>query len=82
MVRAGKQRLYIRPDYRRRSVPSENELAARQRFAEIAARIRALSEQQLQEYEQDWRNARFKFNGKKYATLRGYIMARLFKEGA
>ena len=66
--------------YKRKAAYSENEIATRARFAQIAAKIKALSEEQKMQYQKEWVAADFKFNGKKYCILRGYIMARLYDE--
>ena len=66
--------------YTRSTKPSENELAARSRFSQISLRISNLTEEQRTRYAQEWQISKYKFNGKSYATLRGYIMARLYAE--
>ena len=76
----GKQRIYLR-DYKPRATqPSEAELAARQRFSECAVICKNLTEDERMAYHREWIAANYRFNGKKYATLRGYIIARLFAE--
>lgn len=66
--------------YTRKAATTEKERASRARFAAIADAIKNLSEEQLKFYQKQWRKNKFMFNGKKYATLRGYIMARLYAE--
>jgi len=66
--------------YKRKSPVSENERKARARFATIAEQIKNLSPEQKKDYQQQWRKNKYMFNGKKYATLRGYVMARLYAE--
>lgn len=75
---------YILPrkGYRRSTKPSGNELAARSRFAQISLKLSNLTEEQRTRYAQEWQISDYKFNGKLYATLRGYIMARLYAEQA
>lgn len=80
-------RVYILPrkengkfGYTRKAAYSENELASKARFAQIAAKIKALSDEQKMQYQKEWVAANYKFNGKKYCILRGYIMARLYDE--
>ena len=77
-------RAYIMPKkgYRRSTKPSENELAARLRFSQISQKLNNLTEEQRTRYAQEWQISKYKFNGKSYATLRGYIMARLYAEQA
>lgn len=78
--KSGKQRMYLRDYKPRTSKVSENERKARARFATIAEQIKNLSDEQKKDYQQQWRKNKYMFNGKKYATLRGYIMARLYAE--
>ena len=80
-------RVYILPrkengkyGYKRKAAYSENEIATRARFAQIAGMIKALSEEQKAQYQKEWKAANYKFNGKKYNTLRGYVIARLYAE--
>ena len=80
-------RVYILPrkengkfGYTRKAAYSENEIASKVRFAQIAGMIKALSEEQKAQYQKEWEAANYKFNGKKYCILRGYIMARLCDE--
>ena len=42
--------------------------------------IQALTEEQRTAYAREWKAAHYKFNGKKYNTLRGYIMARIYDD--
>ena len=78
--KSGKQRMYIR-DYKPRNAKiSKNELAARARFATIAEQIKKLSPEERLRFQEQWAAAKYMFNGKKYATLRGYVMARLYAE--
>ena len=78
--KSGKQRMYLRDYKPRTSKISKNELAARSRFAMISEQIKNLSDEQKKDYQQQWRKNKYMFNGKKYATLRGYVMARLYAE--
>ena len=80
MVRNGKQRVYIRQDRVRTTPPSDNEIQSRARFSRINQTYAALTDEQKQKYAKEWKRANFKFNGKKYNTLRGYIVARLYAE--
>ena len=80
-------RMYLLPrkgngkyGYTRKSKASENEQAARSRFTAVSEKIKNLSEEERMNYHKQWVAAKYKFNGKKYATLRGYIMARMYAE--
>jgi hypothetical protein len=80
-------RMYLLPKkgigkygYTRKAKVTEKEQASRSRFALIAERIKNLSDEERMNYHEQWRAAKYMFNGKKYATLRGYIMARLYAE--
>ena len=66
--------------YERTVPPSQNELAARQRFTHFAIMYKNLTEQQKLAYAHDWKKANGLLDGKKYVTLRGYIIARLYQE--
>ena len=75
---------YIRPaDAYKRSTPlSDNERRARADFQTIALKTNGIlaDEKERMAFHEEWKKAKGKFNGKKYATLRGYIMAVLFDE--
>ena len=66
--------------YERKAKVTAGELAARQKFQTATMAIRALTEEQRTAYAREWKKAGYKFNGKKYATLRGYIMARIYDD--
>ena len=73
--KSGKQRMYFR-DYKPRTTKvSEKEQKQRDLFAGAASFYRDLSEEQLKFYQQQWKKNKYCLNGKKYATLRGYIVA-------
>ena len=73
--KSGKQRMYLR-DYKTRTTPvSDKELKARGKFAEAAQFYSNLTEEQKEAYSQQWRKNKYRLNGKKYGTLRGYIVA-------
>ena len=80
-------RMYLLPrkrngeyGYTRKSRVSEKEQAARSQFALISEKIKNLSEEKWMIYRDEYVADKYKFNGKKYATLRGYIVARLYAE--
>jgi len=82
MMRGGKQRVYIRRDRERSTPVSDKELRARARFAEFSQMYTNMSDEQKSKYKKEWKRAQYKFNGKKYNTLRGYIMARFYAENS
>ncbi len=66
--------------YTRKSKPSPNEIAARERFAKASDAYKAMTYEQIVQYHKEWKDAQFKLDGKKYNTLRGYIIARLYAD--
>ncbi len=74
----GKQRIYLREYKGRSTMPSPKELAIRERFAQAAAFYSALTDADKERYYRLWRKDNLKYNGKKYATLRGYVVARFY----
>lgn len=77
---SGKQRIYIQQRPVRTKPAGEKELKARTLFAEIIGRVKDLPDEQKELYAKEMKSSKGKFNGKKYATLRGYIVARLYAE--
>ena len=73
---------YILPEqaFQRRTPVSEHEKQIRLRFKEAGERAALLSEEQKKQYTEEWIRSKFMFNGKKYCTIRGYIMARVYAE--
>lgn len=77
--KSGKQRLYIR-DYQPRSTKvTENEIRQRNIFADAASFYKNLSDEQKKDFEKQWKKNNYCLNGKKYVTLRGYIVASFIK---
>jgi hypothetical protein len=66
--------------YERSTPLSAKEIASRNRFRAISDIINHLTDEQKTTYQREWKKAGYKFNGKKYATPRGYIMARLYDD--
>ena len=66
--------------YERKAAVTAGELAARQKFQTATMALQALTVEQRLAYAREWKAARYKFNGKQYATLRGYIMARIYAD--
>lgn len=71
---------YNKYGYERKAPLSQNELASRARFKQVAERINSLSNEEREQYANEWTQNKYCFNGKKYATLRGYIMTRLYAD--
>ena len=78
-VRNGKQIVMQMPK-RRATMPSEKELERRRRFAEAQAVYNSLTPEELKEYAKAWKAGGYKFNGKQYCTLRGYIFAQNYEK--
>ena len=72
-------RLYMMDRKERKTPLSENEMNARLRFKQATDYYNTLEEWQRAEYHHQWRADKYCYNGKKYATLRGYIIARFYK---
>ena len=66
--------------YSRKSKPTEKETVARERFAKASEVFKNMPQDEKMKYDKEWKAAKFKFNGKEYATFRGYVIARLFAE--
>lgn len=71
-------RVYLMRPQERSTPLSENEIAARKRFLEATTYFKNLSEEQRMAYYKPWKSANYTFNGKKYSTLRGYVIARFY----
>ena len=72
-------RLYMMDKKKRTKPLSKGEQNARQRFKQATDYFNELNEWQRAEYHHQWRADKYIYNGKKYATLRGYIVARYYK---
>lgn len=73
-------RVYLMPKRKRATTPSLKERAVRVQFARATYYFKSISAEQRQMYEKEWQKAKYMFNGKKYCTLRGYIVARYYAE--
>ena len=83
-VRNGKQ-IVTRIPRKRTSPPSEAELARRTQFAEVQAELAELTSEKWEMFREAWKAAGYKFQGKQYFTLRGFVCAIAFdkkKRGA
>lgn len=66
--------------YKRKSAVTKGEMESRGRFKRVSEIYASLSDETRHRYHREWNNARYMFNGKKYCTLRGYIIARLYAD--
>ena len=66
--------------YQRSAKPSAGEIAARKQFKNICMAIKALTKEQRAKYHREWVKAKYMLHGKKYRTLHGYIMARMYDD--
>ena len=66
--------------YERKTPVSKKEIAVRAKFSLVSERISRLSEASKKQFAKEWKAAKYMFNGKKYCTLRGYIMARIYAD--
>lgn len=78
-VRNGKQ-IVMQMPRKRTSPPGEAELAKRKRFADVQAELGALSSEQWEAFRKAWKAAGYKYKGKRYCTLRGYVCAVVYGE--
>ena len=79
---SGKQKIFIREETPRKKTPTKNELLTRQRFCEAQQKAAvALHDTRLTaQWKKCWLDSGKKLpNGKKYNTLRGFIMAALYQ---
>ena len=72
-------RLYMMDRKERTKPLSKGEQNARLRFKQATDYYNALEEWQRAEYHHQWIAEKYCYNGKKYGTLRGYIIARYYK---
>ena len=80
VTRSGKQKLYIRDSGEsQRSTPvTAGEIERREKFAEVCRTFANLSEDQKKAYALAMKKTKGKYNGKKYVSVRGYVIARLY----
>lgn len=72
---------FVSPDsYQRRTKIKPKEIEIRNKFAQVQAAVSALSEERKRELHRQWKKDGYKYNGKTYGTLRGYMMARLYAD--
>ncbi|MBR0065827.1 MAG: hypothetical protein IJQ06_09585 [Paludibacteraceae bacterium] len=78
-VRNGRQ-LVMQMPKQRCSAPSEKELERRRRFAEAQAVYNSLTPEERAQYAEAWKAGGYKYKGKKYCTLRGFVFAVIYKD--
>ena len=66
--------------YKRKAAVTQGEMESRERFKRVSEIYTSLSDETKQRYNREWKKERYMFNGKKYCTLRGYIIARLYDD--
>ena len=73
-------RAYFVPEssYQRRTPVTQKEIANRSKFRDASMYWLNLSDKLKKSYYDDWKRSKYMFNGKKYKTLRGYVIARYF----
>ena len=73
-------RAYFVPEssYQRRTPISQKEISNRSKFRDASLYWLNLSDKLKKSYYDDWKRSKYMFNGKKYKTLRGYVIARYF----
>jgi len=80
VTRNGKQKLYLRHDVPSYRKPSANMKMAMSRFTKAFEIFKNMPDEQKRQFDKEWKDAQYKLNGKKYNTLRGYIIARLYAD--
>ena len=73
-------RVYLSHKQTRTKPLSDKEIACREWFSAARTFAANLSDEQRKQYHDEWKRSDYLFNGKRYATLRGYIMARFYAE--
>ena len=66
--------------YVRHKPYSDKELAIRTMFTKASTAFATMPENERKQYYDEWKKANYKFNGKKYNTFRGYVIARLITD--
>ena len=73
-------RMYIMPPQKRTSPVSEKELKHRARFAQAADLVARMPEDEKKRIAEEWRKNKYMYNGKKYKSFRGFLLAKAMKE--
>ena len=73
-------RMYSIPSssYQRKTPITEKEKLIRTQFKAASVYWNSLLDEQKQRFADEYKRSKCMFNGKKYATLRGYVIARFF----
>ena len=79
-VRGGKQRVYIRKYTPRKTRVTEKEIAIRDLFTRTMTVVNSLSEERRRQFAEEAKRDKYKFNGKTYMSIHGYIKARVYAE--
>ena len=64
--------------YKRTTPPSDKEIKARAQFSKFAVMYATLTDEERRSYAERYTRDNHVFNGKKYNTLRGYIIANFY----
>ena len=73
-------RMYFMPPHKRTSHATEKELRQRAKFAQAADLVARLPEDEKKRIAEEWRQNKYKYNGKKYKSFRGFLLAKAMKE--
>lgn len=73
-------RMYIMPPHKRTSPVSEKELRQRARFAKAADLVASMPEDEKKRIAEEWRQNKYKYNGKEYKSFRGFLLAKAMNE--
>ncbi len=79
-VRNGKQRVYIRRYSPRKTRVTAKEVAIRDLFTRTMMVVNNLSEEHRRQFAEEAKRTKYKFNGKTYKSIHGYIKARVYAE--
>ena len=66
--------------YTRKTKVTDKEKARRSLFSQASAMVSLMTDDEKQRYHTEWQKAKYMFNGKKYVSFRGYIVARLYAD--
>ena len=73
-------RAYLMTPQERTTPLSEAEMRQRAKFAKAAKKVKQMSEAERKSLAQEWKEKGYQYNGKKYSTFRGYLLAKVMKE--
>lgn len=72
-------RMYFIPKPEKKHKPTSKERENMLRFKRATQSWLALTPEEVKRYQQEWRRNNYTYNGKKYIAVRGYYIARYFK---